>query len=97
MHPAAASKVKPPPRIRMDSFPVGSELMNTLMKAVVAEVNKSPVLRERLFQVGAPKVMLRDPHLPLLLAPRLCGHAVSCACQDLQGSVGGGQESLRHR
>lgn len=46
------SGIKPPPRVRVDQFPVGSVLMNELMPVVVEEVNKAPVLRERLFQVG---------------------------------------------
>jgi hypothetical protein len=36
----------------VDSFPVGTKLMNELMAVVIQEANKVPALRERLFQVG---------------------------------------------
>ncbi len=38
-------------RIRVDTFPVGSVLINTLMPAVLDYVRDKPVLRSRLFQV----------------------------------------------
>jgi hypothetical protein len=41
-----------PCRIRVDSFPVGTKLMNELMAVVIQEANRVPALRERLFQVG---------------------------------------------
>lgn len=38
-------------RIRVDTFPAASELINTLMGAVLEEVKKENVLRHKLFQV----------------------------------------------
>lgn len=38
-------------RVRVESFPVGSVLMNELMIGVMAEVRQQEVLRTKLFQV----------------------------------------------
>lgn len=38
-------------RIRVDSFPAASELINQLMTAMIAGVRNNPVLRHKLFQI----------------------------------------------
>ncbi len=38
-------------RIRVDSFPAASELINQLMTAMIAGVRNNPILRHRLFQI----------------------------------------------
>lgn len=38
-------------RIRVDSFPAASQLINTLMSAVIEAVRDNPVLRHKLFQI----------------------------------------------
>ena len=44
--------VRPPPRVRVDTFPAGTVLMNELMQLVREELVKSPVLSRKLFQVS---------------------------------------------
>ncbi len=39
------------PRIRVDSFPAASELINHLMSALIAVLKPEPVLRHKLFQI----------------------------------------------
>jgi len=39
-------------RVRMDSYPVGTVLVNQLMSAVMAEVHASELLRKKLYQVN---------------------------------------------
>lgn len=43
---------KQPKRYRVDEFPVGSEIMNVLMKEIMREVAASEQLRKKLYQVG---------------------------------------------
>ncbi|WP_337263202.1 MULTISPECIES: tRNA (uridine(54)-C5)-methyltransferase TrmA [unclassified Serratia (in: enterobacteria)] len=38
-------------RIRVDSFPAASELINRLMRALIAAIKPNPVLRHKLFQI----------------------------------------------
>ncbi len=42
---------KPKSPIRVDQFPIGSERINQLMTALIAEIQQSPLLRHKLFQV----------------------------------------------
>jgi len=66
-----ASGVKPPPRIRVDQFPVGSVLVNELMAVVREEVNKQPALRERLFQANFHTTLSGDSVVTLLYHKQL--------------------------
>ncbi|KAL6764932.1 uracil-5--methyltransferase-domain-containing protein [Haematococcus lacustris] len=60
-----------PCSIRIHSFPVGSELMNDLMVAVLAEANTSPIIRERLFQVNFHTALSGDCMVTLVYHKQL--------------------------
>lgn len=49
------SNVKPPPRIRVDAFPVASKLVNELMGIVREQCLAEEVLRKKLFQVSGSR------------------------------------------
>lgn len=47
--------------VRVDSFPVASELLNELMGLLREHVRATPVLRQKLFQVGRRCPLLQLP------------------------------------
>jgi hypothetical protein len=66
---------KAPRRYRVDSFPVGSRLMNVLMAEVMSVVTAEEQLRRKLYQVSAAP---RLAPLPLLERPSTRQAAVAC-------------------
>ncbi len=48
---AMFNREAPKTPVRIDHFPIGSELINQLMNALMTEIKKHPLLRHKLFQV----------------------------------------------
>lgn len=56
-------------RIRVDSFPAASELINQLMTAMIAGVRNNPVLRHKLFQIDYLTTLSNQAVVSLLYRP----------------------------
>lgn len=50
--PCQVEGEKHPRKLRVDQFPLGSVLMNQLMQILMAEVQRVPVLKRKLFQAN---------------------------------------------
>lgn len=62
---------KPKSRIRVDSFPAASELINQLMTAMIAGVRNNPVLRHKLFQIDYLTTLSNQAVVSLLYHKKL--------------------------
>ena len=69
-------------RVRVDQFPVGSRLMNTLMSEVIAVAKATPELRHKLFQARQGQWPL-----PLTLSTRLIAGACPVLSQASEDTV----------
>lgn len=58
-------------RIRVDSFPAASELINQLMTAMIAGVRNNPVLRHKLFQIDYLTTLSNQAVVSLLYHKKL--------------------------
>lgn len=58
-------------RIRVDSFPAASELINALMPALIDAVRENPVLRHKLFQIDYLTTMSNQAVVSLLYHKKL--------------------------
>lgn len=73
-------------RIRIDEFPVGSKLINTLMKASIDYIKSNEALRRKLFQIE----FLTTTHqqaLVSLIYHRPLGHDWEVAAQELRAHL----------
>ncbi len=60
-------------RVRIDKFPVGSQLLNSLMTGVITAARGNKELQHKLFQVRWVSAVLqavRAPHVPVSVQPR---------------------------
>lgn len=58
-------------RIRVDSFPAASELINQLMTAMIAGVRNNPILRHKLFQIDYLTTLSNQAVVSLLYHKKL--------------------------
>ncbi|KAG2444519.1 hypothetical protein HXX76_001266 [Chlamydomonas incerta] len=64
-------KPKGPQRVRVDTFPVATKQVNELMAVVREEADKTPELRQRLFQVNFHTTLAGDAMVTLLYHRKL--------------------------
>lgn len=88
------ASAKQPARVRVDTFPVASQLVNELMEVVRRECSADPVLGRRLFQANFHTTLSGDAMVTLLYHRKLDAEWTAAA-QRLREALRDGAPSLQ--